>query len=82
MRLRDKISSILGWEPKEPTADVRTLSEGIDSYFDGLLFAGIPREQAVWVEAEREKAHRALAGVVMSEGIGEGWERLKSRGRL
>jgi hypothetical protein len=46
---------------------VRTLSEGIDAYYDGLLWTGMPAEQARWVEAEREKAHQALRAEIFAE---------------
>lgn len=68
MKLCDPISGIAGWErPGPPTNDVRTLSEGIDSYFDGLLWTGMSSEQARWVEAERERAHAALRAEIFAE---------------
>lgn len=70
MRLQDPISGIAGWErPGPPTNDVRSLSEGIDAYYDGLLWTGMPAEQARWVESEREKAHAALRAEILREAL-------------
>jgi hypothetical protein len=53
--------------------NVQTAAQRIDAYFDGLLFEGMPMEQARWVERQRDAAHAALTRQALAAEL-DGWQ--------
>ena len=72
MRLINKVLGG-GEEPKrQPTT--AELAREIDKHFDGMLFEGMPMDQAIWVERQRAAAHAALTQLTLSASL-DGWHR-------
>ncbi len=67
MRLKSKISGIGDVELTRDSDDVGEISRAIDAHFDGMLYSGMPIEQARWIEAERERTHARLKTLALGE---------------
>lgn len=63
-------------EPTKPDSNekTQTLANGIDQYYDSLSFRGMPMEDAIRIEQERQAAHAELTRDALSQALA-GWGR-------
>ena len=52
---------------------VQNLSRKIDAHFDSLPYAGMPLEQARWVEQQRSAIHAQLTREALASVL-DGWQ--------
>ena len=52
----------------------QTLAQQIDEYYDRLLHVATTTEQIVWIEQQRDSAHRALMRQALGAEL-DGWQR-------